>query len=75
MNIYLIKEDPKISFDENIDNKENKFNFLNPKITVENNNTFILQISNLKIEIFKNLEINNQQHLKVDLKNTFDPYR
>lgn len=68
MKIFLIKEEQKLILSEN---KEKS----NPKIIIENNNTFILKLENIKVDRFEAINVNQEQHLKVDLKSTFDPYR
>jgi len=68
LTIYLIKEDPKLRIKDNLE-------ILSTDMIIENDKTFILKVGKLKIDEFKDIEMNQNNNLKVDLKNTFDPYR
>jgi len=65
MSIYLVKENPKLIVNENQSNSI-------PRISLENNNTFILKLEILNIEEFKTIEVNQDSYAKIDLTNSFD---
>lgn len=64
MSLYLIKENPHITND----NQENSLS----KLSLENENSFILKIEILNLEEFKTIEVNKESYLKIDLTNSFD---
>lgn len=68
--LYLIKEDPKLIIE-----KIEETGKSNSKIMIENTNNFLLILTNFEVGDFQPIEYKNNEHLKVDLKTTFDPYR
>jgi hypothetical protein len=64
--IYLMKENPTLITDEI------QSNISTPKLSFENNNTFILKAEVLNFDEFKTIEINKDSFAKNDLTNAFD---
>ncbi len=67
LTIYLLKENPRIFIEE----KQNDL-LSSPKLSLENNNSFILKAEIQSFAEFITIEVNQDSFAKNDLTNAFD---